>query len=186
MSTNGRCFTYVFPCTWEDHCKIGFSRDPLSRIASLHTRWYELFDLERIQLVETESIRDARNLELRLRRPFATHNAAAPSTVLLAAGGHTEWFRGVSAPLEEAVAALAREGYTVHPGRAWLAEMLQARSDRLFEWTLAQLTIDDLDSAIQTADVPHVRDALDAYRALDIELESRLSPTVWNWYRSRR
>lgn len=64
---DGRSFAYVFPCAWEDHCKIGFSSDPLARIASLHRRWFEFFDLEGGALVEAESVRDARDLELELR-----------------------------------------------------------------------------------------------------------------------
>lgn len=184
MPIDGRCFTYVFPCPWEDHCKIGFSRDPLSRIASLHTRWFELFDLDRVVLIQAESVRDARHMELRLRRPVAAHNAPPPSTVQTVAGGHTEWFRGAWPALAQSVERLEHEGYTVHHGSRWLAEALEARSDRLFEWTLAQLTADDLDAAIRTPDRPHVRNALDACQALDIEVECRLLPAVWQWYRS--
>ena len=66
VAIDGRCFTYVFPCQWEDHCKIGFSRDPLGRISSLHPRWFAFFDLERGVLVEAERERDARDLELQL------------------------------------------------------------------------------------------------------------------------
>jgi Meiotically Up-regulated Gene 113 (MUG113) protein len=78
---NGYGYVYICPCAWEDHCKIGFSRDPLSRIQSLHRRWFEFFDLDQAVLVETESVRDARDLELELRRPLASHNAPAPLTV---------------------------------------------------------------------------------------------------------
>ena len=78
---------------------------------------------------------------------------------------------------------LAGEGYRIHPGRPWLAGKLDAQSDRLFEWTLTQLSVDDLDTAIITPDRSHVRDALDALPALGIELENRLSPDVLAWYR---
>ncbi|WP_268628169.1 hypothetical protein, partial [Escherichia coli] len=57
---DGRVFAYVFPCAWEDHAKIGFSRDPLRRISALHRRWFEFFDLDAGALVEAESERDAR------------------------------------------------------------------------------------------------------------------------------
>src|SRR5690606_40286623 len=46
VAIDGRCFAYVFPCAWEDHCKIGFSGDPLGRISALHPRWFGFFDLE--------------------------------------------------------------------------------------------------------------------------------------------
>lgn len=182
MPNDGRCFTYVFPCAWEDHCKIGFSRDPLGRISSLHRRWYDVFDLDRIVLIEADSVRESKDLELRLRRPLAAHNAPAPSTMRIEAGGITEWFRGVSGALASAADALAAEGYRIHQGRPWLADELDSRGDRLFEWTLSQLSVDDPDPSIPTPDRARVRDALDAFQALDIALESRLSPDVLAWY----
>ena len=78
---DGRVFAYVFPCAWEDYAKIGFSRDPLGRISALHRRWFEFFDLDAGALVEAESERDARDLELQLRSPFKAHRAPAPMTV---------------------------------------------------------------------------------------------------------
>ncbi len=183
MPNDGRCYTYVFPCAWEDHCKIGFSRDPLGRISSLHRRWYEVFDLDRIVLIEADSVNESRGLELRLRRPLAAHNAPPPSTMRIEAAGLTEWFRGVSSALASSVDSLKIEGYRIHPGRPWLARELIARSDRLFEWTLTQLSVDDLDPVIATPDRAHVRDALEALPALGIELENRLSPDVLAWFR---
>jgi len=76
---DGRVFAYVFPCAWEDYAKIGFSRDPLGRISALHRRWFEFFDLDAGTLVEAESERDARDLELQLRSPFKAHRAPAPT-----------------------------------------------------------------------------------------------------------
>jgi len=123
---DGRVFAYVFPCAWEDYAKIGFSRDPLGRISALHRRWFEFFDLEAGALVEAESERDARDLELQLRRPFKLHRAPAPMTVQDKAGGHTEWVRGANAALAEAVQALAQQGYHTYPLRLWLrAAMVQ-------------------------------------------------------------
>lgn len=183
MPNDGRCYTYIFPCAWEDHCKIGFSRDPLDRITSLHRRWYDAFDVDRIVLLETDSVRESRDLELRLRRPLTAHNAPPPSTMRVEAAGLTEWFRGVSGALQSAVNSLATEGFRVHQGRAWMAVELSARSDTLFEWTLAQLSIDDLDAAIPTPDRPHVRDTLDAFTSLGIDLGNKLSPEVLAWYR---
>ncbi|WP_331280174.1 GIY-YIG nuclease family protein [Pseudoxanthomonas suwonensis] len=184
LATDGRCFAYVFPCQWEDHCKIGFSGDPLGRISALHPRWFEFFALERGVLVEAESVRDARDLELALREGFGEYNAPAPLAIRVPAGGHTEWFRGVEAELGARVAALARGGYRVHSLRDWLRVALEARCDRLYEWTLSQLSADELeDRQDSTPAQRRVRDVLDACVALDIELALLLAPVVLGWYR---
>lgn len=185
IPSRGRCFVYVFPCLWEDHCKLGFSRDPLSRLQALHRRWFEFFDLGRALLVETETVRDARDLELELRRPLAVHNAPAPLTVRREAAGHTEWFRGASAQLEQAANALLRRGHVVHaPLRPWLRSALLARSDQLYAWTQAQLSVDELEGLAGPAPVSQlVRDVLDAHDALAIALEPLLPAGVYRWYR---
>lgn len=182
---DGYCFVYVFPCVWEDHCKIGFSRDPLSRIQALHRRWFEFFDLDRAMLVETETVRDARDLELELRRPLAMHNAPAPLTMRREAAGHTEWFRGASSQLQQAVRLLEQRGHVVHaPLRRWLQTALLARSDRLYAWTQAQLSASELDTPAGRALAQGMlRDTLDAYAALQIDLEPLLPPEVNRWYR---
>ncbi len=56
VPSRGHCYLYVFPCAWEDHCKLGFSRDPLSRMQALHRRWFEFFDIDHGLLVETETV----------------------------------------------------------------------------------------------------------------------------------
>jgi hypothetical protein len=177
---------YVLPCTWEDHCKIGFSRDPLSRMQALHRRWFEFFDLDAAWLVETETVRDARNLELELRRPLAAHNAPAPLAVRREAAGHTEWFRGVAAPLGDAVDGLRRRGHAVHgPLQPWLRAALLERSDQLYAWTQAQLSPGELESpVVATSQQRLVRDALDAYATLAIDVEPLLPAEVHRWFRS--
>jgi len=184
VATDGRCFAYVFPCAWEDHCKIGFSADPLGRISALHPRWFGFFDLEGGMLVEAESIRDARDLELELRARLYEYNAPAPLAIRVPAGGHTEWFRGVSALLAERVATLGARGYRTYRLRDWLHVALEQRADRLHEWTLAQLSVDELEGlAGPTPAQQRVRDALDACSALGVGLEPRLAPSVLAWYR---
>jgi hypothetical protein len=182
---DGYCFVYVLPCTWEDHCKIGFSRDPLSRIQAFHHRWFEFFDLDRAVLVQTETVRDARDLELELRRPLVMHNAPAPLTVRREAAGHTEWFRGASSQLERAIRLLEQRGHTVHaPLRTWLRPAFLMQSDRLYAWAEKQLSPDELDGSVgPTVAQRMARDALDAYTALEIELEPLLPPEVMRWYR---
>ena len=183
--SRGHCYLYVFPCAWEDHCKLGFSRDPLSRLQALHRRWFEFFDLDRGLLVEAETVRDARDLELELRRPLHEHNAPAPMTVRREAAGHTEWYRGASAQLQQAGAMLECRGHTVHaPLRAWLQPELRRRSDQLYAWTQAQLSPDELEGLTgATPAQRRVRDALDACEALAIDLEPLLPPQVHRWYR---
>lgn len=182
---DGRCFAYVFPCRWEDHCKIGFSNDPLARIASLHPRWYEFFDLERGFLVQAESQRDARDLELELRAALGEYNAPAPLAIRAQAGGHTEWFRGIASLVCDRVAVLAARGYRVPPLQAWLCSALAARRDLLHDWSLVQLSIDELDG--RTGPTPAqrmLRDLLDAHDALQVPVDGYLPASVRCWYRS--
>ncbi|WP_345294815.1 GIY-YIG nuclease family protein [Luteimonas vadosa] len=180
----GRCHLYVFPFTWEDYGKLGFSRDPLARLQALHHRWYDCFDLDRGALVATETERDARDLELRLRHALRVYNAPAPLTIRPQGAGHTEWYRGAEAALMAEVEALRREGYVVHaPLRPWLRQALVARGELLYDWTLAQLPLGawrdfDPDDAAQVL----VRDVLDGYRALDIPLAPLLAPEVLAWH----
>lgn len=186
VPSRGHCYLYVFPCTWEDHCKLGFSRDPLSRLQALHRRWFEFFDLDRGLLVEAETVRDARDLELELGRPLHEHKAPAPMTVRREAAGHTEWYRGASAQLQQAGTMLERRGHLVHaPLRAWLQPELRRRSDQLYAWTQAQLSPGELETlAVATAQQRLVRDALDAYAALAIDVEPLLPAEVHRWFRS--
>lgn len=178
-------FAYMFPCTWEDHCKIGFSRDPLARIAQLHPRWFEFFDLERGFLVEAETERDARDLELELRRPLAEHKAPQPLVVRSSAGGHTEWFRGVRDRLQRAAQGLQACGHRVHaPLSDRLRDALRARADLLYEWAGAQLSVDELEGRIGGTPAQRVlRDALDAHVAFGIAVEPLLPDEVLAWYR---
>ncbi|SMQ94436.1 GIY-YIG nuclease family protein [Xanthomonas fragariae] len=178
-----RCFTYVFPCQWEDHCKIGFSRDPLGRISSLHPRWFAFFDLQRGLLMEAERERDARDLELQLRRPLLAHNAPAPLAIRAIAGGHTEWFRGVSEALEHAVARLQAQGYRVFVLGDWLQAAMAQRIDRLYDWAAVQLNPDELDGLTGPTPAQRtLRDVLDGYQALDLPLHAHLPEHICAWY----
>lgn len=177
------CYAYVFPCGWEDHCKVGFSGNPLSRLRQLHRRWFEFFDVERGRLVETETVRDARDVELELRRLLVAYNAPAPLTVRREGAGHTEWYRGASTALDDALAALARRGHRVHALQPWLRDALLARSDQLYDWTLAQLAPDELDGlAGATPAQSLVRDELDGYVALGLEVRPLLPSRVADWF----
>ncbi|MEJ7745846.1 MAG: GIY-YIG nuclease family protein [Luteimonas sp.] len=185
-ASRGRCFLYVLPCAYEDQLKLGFSRDPLQRLQSLHPRYFEVFDLDRAFLVEAETVREARALEFSLRRQLIAHNAPAPLTVRREAGGHTEWYRGAYAALAEAAAALAEGGYTLHdPLRPWLRDALCARRDLLYSWAQAMLSLEELeDPAGMTMQSQRMAlDVLDAYVAFGIDLEPLLPDAVLRWHR---
>lgn len=171
---------------YEDLLKLGFSRDPLARWQALHSRWFEAFDLDRSLLVATETVRDARALELSLRRQLVVHNAPALLTARRAAGGHTEWYRGAHSFLRDAAQSLETRGYVVHdPARPWLRAALLARGDQLYSWTEAMLSPDELDGiAGPTRMQQGVHDALDAFTALGIDVEPLRPPRVLAWYRA--
>lgn len=188
IPSRGHCHLYVFPCAWEDLCKLGFSRDPLSRLQALHPRFFEFFDLDHGALVETDTVAEARALETRLRRELAAHNAPAPLTIRDEAGGHREWYRGALDALERATASLAGQGHRLHaPLRPWLRHALLQRSDRLFSWSEAMLSPDELEGlAGWTPGQRRVRDALDAWVAMEIDLAPLLPARVHAWHQRLR
>ena len=184
--SRGRCFVYVLPCAYEDILKLGFSRDPLDRMQALHPRWFEFFDLNEGFLLQTETVRDARDMEVGLQRVVAEHNAPAPLVIRREAAGHGEWYRGAQALLSRAAATLGAGGYVLHASLApWVRERLLERSDRLYAWTLAMLSQDDLELPVATPSKQQVRDRLDAFVALGIDLEPLLSPEIHAWYARR-
>lgn len=181
------CYVYVLPCVVEDFLKLGFSRDPAARFDAFHPRYFEVFDLRLGWLIETESERDARALELSLRRPLAAHRAPAPMTVRLAAGGHTEWLRGARAPLWEATQDLAARGYCVHaPAEDWMHRALLATCDKLYEWgTLAEPAIEAFGGGPLPPTLRRLGDALDACQAVGIDTRPWVSEQVAAWYAAR-
>ena len=184
--SRGRCYVYVLPCAYEDILKLGFSRDPLDRMQTLHPRWFEFFDLDDAFLIETETVRDARDVELGLQRVVAEHNAPAPLVIRRAAAGHGEWYRGAHGVLSRTAGMLAAGGYVMHaPLRPWLRQHLLERSDRLYAWTLAMLSPAELESRTPTPLQRQVRDRVDAFRALEIDLEALLAPEIFRWWRGQ-
>jgi hypothetical protein len=185
----GRAFAYVLQCRGEDILKIGFSRDTLARLRTLHRRYFDFFDTSRAFLIETDHVRDARRLERELARCVSEHRAPSPLVVPRSATGHTEWFRGAYDRVADAAAiALAKSGYVHHASlQAWLSHCLGQHSDRLFEWSLHLL------DAIQTqrplgAELARpleclLLDRLDEYAAAGLSVESLVSGDVCDWYR---
>jgi hypothetical protein len=82
-----RCFVYVLPCRDRDLLKIGFSREPLRRLQTLHPRYFEFFDLERSLLIETDRLRDARRIEREFISTYISQRAEAPLQVPRSAAG---------------------------------------------------------------------------------------------------
>jgi hypothetical protein len=201
-ASSGPSFVYVLPCFGEDLAKIGMSRDPLDRFQTLHPRWFEFFDLDEGLLVETDSVREARAIELQLGHAHALHSAPAPLTVSPAAGGHTEWFRGLAGEVQHLADLQRKRGHTVHrPLRAWLRRALEQRGPLLFHWSAAMLaTIEDARQAERQAawdllpgeraaapSAPSrleraLRDALDAFAALDLPPHALVPAQVVDWW----
>lgn len=185
-SSAARAFLYVLPCHGEDWLKLGFSRDPLTRMQSLHPRFFEFFDTERAFAIETETVREARTLETRFGRALRAHAAPAPLTVVPAAGGKTEWYRGAYAELAAAADALQRDGHPLHrPLLPWLRERLIAGADLLYAWT-ALLPSEQLQArgpaSRATVAQRRVADVLDAYRATGVDLARWLPAPVLDWH----
>jgi hypothetical protein len=70
--------------------------------------------------------------------------------------------------------------------RAWLRARLVESSDRLFSWTLAMLSADDLEAAVRTPAQRDVRDVLDGFVALEIDVEPLVPAAVLEWFRRPR
>lgn len=187
-ASRGQAFVYVLPCPGEDLLKLGHSRNPLARMQQLHPRFYEFFDTELALAVETQTVREAQALELRLARSLRDHRAPAPLTVNPAAGGDTEWYRGAYAALDRAVEALQQQGHRVHrPLQPWLRQQLQAQAELLYGWTQL-LSPQELEGrgAAARASLAQRRaaDVLDAYVALELDLSPWLPQQVLAWHRA--
>lgn len=187
-TSEGACHLYVLPCAYEDLLKLGFSRQPLERMQALHPRFFEFFDLDRALLVETETVRDARRLELELGHALAEHSAPAPLTVRVQAAGHTEWYRGAYPTLEQAVRQLAERGHTVHvPLRPWVEARVRAGAPALFAWGMTVLDRvegepDNLDRLpMLHALRQQVIDVLDAHGALGVDVDDHLPDALAQW-----
>lgn len=187
-ASRAQAFVYVLPCPGEDLLKLGHSRDPLARMQQLHPRFYEFFDTELALAVETQTVREAHTLELRLARTLREHRAPAPLTVNPAAGGHTEWYRGAYAALAAAVDELQQQGYSVHrPLQPWLRARLQAQAELLYAWTqqLTPLELEGRGSAARASLAQRrAADVLDAFVALQLDLSRWLPAAVLHWHRA--
>ena len=192
MAQRGRTFVYVLPCVGEDLIKVGFTQDPIQRFRSFHSRFFTLFDLEQGMLVEIGRLRDARRLERLLIERWPEHHAAAPLLVSDAAGGHTEWFRGIGEEVGPFVRRTAeRYNYALHaPLSDWLRARFAERADQLYEWSQRLLEMIEWQVANMPPEARDPRyaraliDTLDACRMVGMMLGDLLPPGVLAWYTS--
>lgn len=191
-ATRGRTFVYVLPSLGEDLIKVGFTHDPIQRFRNFHPRFFALFDLEKALLVETRRLRDARRLERLLIERWPEHRASAPLLVAEAAGGHTEWFRGIGEELDAFVRRTAeRYDYALHaPLSDWLRARFSERADQLYEWSQRVLAMIEWQAANlppEARDPRYARaliDTLDACRVVGLALDTLLPSDVLAWYAS--
>lgn len=187
---SGCTFVYVLPCLGEDLTKIGFTHDPIQRFRSFHPRFFALFDLEKGLLIETRRLQDARRMERLLIERWPAHRASAPLLVSEAAGGHTEWFRGIADQVDGFACRVAeRYAYAVHaPLKSWLRLRLAERADQLYEWSSRMLEMIEwqlLNVPPELQDVRYAKvlgDTLDACRAVDMEVAGLVPPQVLAWH----
>lgn len=194
FASRGRAFVYVLPCRDEDLLKVGFSRDPLQRLQTLHPRFFRFFDLDRAFLIATDSVRDARRIERRYIEAFAERRSPAPLVVPDAAAGYTEWYRGAYADAQAMARALgADEGYMLHaPLRDWLRALFRERGALLFAWSAKMLEAIEYER-FNTPPAPApgaleraLRDALGCFDELGIDVEPLVPEPVFRWYRENR
>lgn len=191
--SSGNAFCYVLPCHVEELLKIGFSTNPLRRFETFHSRYYDVFDLDRGFLIETDRIVEAREIEGTLMRDIDAHNAPAPATIRPGAAGDTEWYRGAYAHALATGSALARScGYALRrPLRDWLRQQLMGQAPLLYEWSahaFALLAADHVDlrtDAVAQRFSRQLIDRVDAYAALGIEVGDFVTASFHDWYRSR-
>ena len=193
FASRGRTFVYVLPCRNEDILKVGFSRDPLDRMRTLHPRFFEFFDLERALLIETDYLRDARRIERLFITTFADSQAPAPLVVRRSAAGYTEWYRGIYPEVTALARSVGEESaLTLHaPLSAWLRDCFNEWSDRLFDWSARMLEMIEYERFNVPLEETTLRgekalsQVLDAYAALGMDVQPLVPGPVWRWYQNR-
>ena len=184
-----RAFVYLLPCRHEDLLKVGLTQSPLMRMRAFHRRYFELFDLRRGWLLETDRLAQARTIERHLLRTLVEQRGLAPLVVARAAGGYTEWHRGV---YEEATALLQQastaDGHAMLALDQWLRSQFLERADLLYDWSLGMLE----QIEYQKHNVPReswsmapshaLRDTLSACIAAGLEPWRWVPQAVKDWY----
>lgn len=190
----GHTFVYVLRCQREDLLKVGFSHDPITRFHTLHRRFYAFFDLDESFLIETDRLQEGRRLERLFIERWPEHQAPAPLSISSAAGGHTEWFRGVGDSVLAIAERLAeRYGHSMHaPLRPWLRAQMMDRADLLYAWSDRLYQIIEWQTANQPDGAQDSRysrmlcDALNAMESVGIKSKGLVPGPVHRWYLANR
>lgn len=190
--SRGRAYAYVLPCRYEDILKVGFTRDPLRRLHALHRRYFDFFDLDRALLIEVPRVREARAIERTLIAELVELRSPAPLVVRQVAGGHTEWYRGASALVSDALPRLLASsgGELRAPLRHWLRNEFDQFSDQLWQWSLMLMEAIEYEAhnlppeAQRGLPALTLRHVLDSCVALDFDLVRLVPARVLEWYGS--
>ena len=192
--SRGRCHVYLFPCRDRDLQKIGYARDPLARLWSLHRRFFAFFDLERGALVETATVREARALERALHERCADARTPAPLEARELAAGEHEWFCGVEPDARVAMLQAAEErGLRFEPSLAdWLRARLGDAHAALWQWSERMAEAIEYERHNVPAELREGRaeralwDALALCEALGLDAGTLVPGRVWAHYRAPR
>jgi hypothetical protein len=141
-------------------------------------------------LIEMPGLADARRVERLLIERWPAHRATAPLLVAEAAGGHTEWFRGIADEVGVFASRIAeRYGYTVHaPLREWLRPCFAERADQLYEWSSRMLAMMEWQAQNLPAHACDPRfakalgDTLDACHIVGMDLAALVPAEVLAWH----
>lgn len=174
LSDEGRWFVYLLATVDCTAFKVGFTCNPLQRLYSFSHRYFEHLDLARSRLLQVDSNLDARAMERALKQELAAQRIDCPSWVLPQAGGDTEWFSPVY--FSDAEARLhSLSSASVLILEAFVHDAL-ARASTYFEsWAIAQAGSILRPRSVReqpdiAAEIRTLRDWLDAYRALGVEV----------------
>ena len=172
-------FLYVLAVAGpEDLVKIGITRDPLARWSAFHPRWFEEFNLHNSLLVETDTRQEAQRIETRMHRALREHACPMPLTFSHAAGGRTEWFRGVTRQAYKEVGALRAAGFVSHlSAHPFIARQMSEHRHRIFD-TVAGAYARHLDGTLPPAAREALRHGLDAHRTFGADLTEILTPEM--------
>ena len=190
LASRGRCFVYLLPCLEMDVAKIGFSTDPVARMATLHPRYYRYFDLERAILLEVDRVREARVIEAALKLEFTDSAVPAPLVIAATAGGRYEWFAGIADAATGRLTEYSGQlGYPLHLSvAAWLRDQWRDSSAILFDWSAqllerAELLHFNAHDGVANVYARRLNEALSLCDAIGLSLADLFPESVLNWNR---
>jgi hypothetical protein len=173
-----RWFVYLLAATDCSAFKVGFTCNPLQRLYSFSHRYFEHFDLATSRLVPVESNLDARELESTIKHELAPQRRECPSWVLPQAGGETEWFSPIyftDAQAHLRSHAVSQDSTDILNFEDFVREALERARPYFESWALVQAHSirrprPPREQALAAEELRTLRDWLDAYRALNVEI----------------